>query len=382
MIETEKYYCFVCNELLSERNSSLEHVILNSCGGKLKSTKLLCKGCNSQIGTKADSELSEQLNFFSTFINVDRDRGETQKVKGLISKDGEDYTLTPGEVNKPILTRPKVDKELDGNKTEIKITASDMATIDKIFKDLKKKYPQFDIVEAKTRLQDSKGYMSDSLKFTSKIGGDLAFRSIVKTGIEFYILSGGDSKFIKSLVPYITGKQDKQIVWFSHFENPYALESKEISHFLHVKADSKEKIAFAYVDFFNAYTFFICLNDKYEGVDFENTYCYDLINKKKLNKRFIPKLNREDILKLSSKYQPSRHEFMIAQNRIQRTFGIADEKQASSELSRIIKQSLETTIKRLVNPNKFTEDIMKQYIDESIRNFMPFYIHRNKLQNE
>lgn len=382
MIETEKYYCFICDEILSENNSSVEHVILNSCGGKLKSSKLLCKGCNSHIGTKADSELSEQLNFFSTFVNVDRDRGVTQKIKGLKNKDGEDYTLTPGDILTPILTKPKVVKASNDNKTELKITASDMATIDKVFKDIKGKYPQFDILEAKTRLQDSKGYMSDSLEFTSKIGGDLAFRSIVKTAIEFYILSGGDSKFIKPLIPYITGKLDKQVVWFSHFENPYAIDKNEISHFLFIKADSKEKIAFAYLDFFNSYSFFVCLNDKYEGVDFENSYCYDLLNKKELNKSFIPKLNREAVLKLSMKYQPSPHEFMITQNRIQRTFKIADDKQASFELSRIIKQSLENTIKRLGNPNKFTEEVMKQYIDELIRNYMPFYIHRSKLQNE
>ena len=272
MTNKEKYFCFICDELLTDENSSLEHVILNACGGKLKSTKLLCKGCNSKIGSKADSELSEQLNFFSTYVNVDRDRGEPQKIKGLTDKDGNDYSLSPGEVNEPKLSRPSVEKETNGDRTEISIMASDMATIDKIFKDLNKKYPQFNITEAKKSLVESKGYVSDSLKFTNKIGGDIAFRSIVKTGIEFFILSGGDAKSIKHLIPYITGKQNLEIIWFAHLENPYILENKEISHFLHVKADNKEKVIWAFVDFFNAYSYFICLNDNYEGKNFENTY--------------------------------------------------------------------------------------------------------------
>jgi len=378
MKEKRNYKCFVCDTPLTEENSSYEHIILNACGGKLKSNKLLCKKCNSQIGTKADTELSNQLNFFSTFINVDRDRGNLQPIKGAISKDGKDYTLLPGEVNTPVLSDPDVKKVSKDNRTEISITSSDFKVVDKIFKDLKRKYPSFDIEEANKRLKITNQYLSEPLNFSHEIGGDLAFRSIVKTGVEFFLFSGGESRFIKHLIPYLKGKEDRELIWFAPFvETPYDLDNKEISHFLYIKADSKERVISAFVDFFNAYTYFMCLNDNYTGHDFEKTYCFDLLNKKEIKKTFNINLNRQDVLKLSKKSQPTHNEFMAIKNRIGRTFMIADDRQASNQLSKIIRDSLEKTMKKLCNPEKFTEEVMNEYINELIKNYMPFFIHRN-----
>lgn len=50
----EKYY--ICGEeLKKKRNISVEHIILNAIGGKLKSKKLICKKCSSKLGYSRDN---------------------------------------------------------------------------------------------------------------------------------------------------------------------------------------------------------------------------------------------------------------------------------------------------------------------------------------
>ena len=48
--------CFVCGTVLTEENSSDEHILLNALGGHIHSKKLLCKRCNSVLGTTSDEE--------------------------------------------------------------------------------------------------------------------------------------------------------------------------------------------------------------------------------------------------------------------------------------------------------------------------------------
>jgi hypothetical protein len=79
----ENSRCYNCNLEITKNNSSIEHIILNSCGGKLKSSKLICKKCNELFGTNADAELAKQLNSLSSFLNVDRDRHKINRLKGL-----------------------------------------------------------------------------------------------------------------------------------------------------------------------------------------------------------------------------------------------------------------------------------------------------------
>ena len=63
--------CYVCSAELDGKNKTEEHIILNSCGGKLKSSSLICKTCNSLLGERYDATLASQLNFYSNMFNVE-----------------------------------------------------------------------------------------------------------------------------------------------------------------------------------------------------------------------------------------------------------------------------------------------------------------------
>ncbi|WP_415948052.1 HNH endonuclease [Megamonas funiformis] len=70
--------CIKCNNKIifngPNKNASVEHIIPNAIGGKLKSSKLLCKKCNSDYGKECDSVLCKQLEFITVMLNPSRDR--------------------------------------------------------------------------------------------------------------------------------------------------------------------------------------------------------------------------------------------------------------------------------------------------------------------
>lgn len=66
--------CYICGEELTKDNTSAEHIIPNAIGGKLKSKDLICKKCNNKLGHNTDNELAKQLEFFTNFLNINRER--------------------------------------------------------------------------------------------------------------------------------------------------------------------------------------------------------------------------------------------------------------------------------------------------------------------
>ena len=80
------YKCFMCGDELTEENSSDEHILLNALGGHIHSKKLICKNCNSALGSTSDDELAKELNFFASFLDVPRQRGKNQIIKTLDEK--------------------------------------------------------------------------------------------------------------------------------------------------------------------------------------------------------------------------------------------------------------------------------------------------------
>lgn len=70
--------CYVCDKEITSENETEEHILLNAIGGKLKSKKLICKGCNSDLGNKIDNSLARQLNPIANLLDIKRDRGNPQ----------------------------------------------------------------------------------------------------------------------------------------------------------------------------------------------------------------------------------------------------------------------------------------------------------------
>lgn len=76
----EKNYCTICNEEITEKNKSVEHIIPNAIGGILKSDQLFCKGCNSNFGSKLDAAFVKNFSFINASVDIRRDRKNSNTV--------------------------------------------------------------------------------------------------------------------------------------------------------------------------------------------------------------------------------------------------------------------------------------------------------------
>ncbi|MBK8089045.1 MAG: hypothetical protein IPK31_14495 [Chitinophagaceae bacterium] len=112
--------CYICQVDITSTNETEEHIILNACGGRLKSKDLLCKNHNSLFGESFDSELAKQTNDLANLLLIKRHRGEPQAIKGKLESTGEDYYLQYG--GKPVMTKPIINEDIDGQQIQLSIT--------------------------------------------------------------------------------------------------------------------------------------------------------------------------------------------------------------------------------------------------------------------
>lgn len=104
--------CYMCGKPLESNQISDEHIILNGFGGRLRSKNLLCKECNSLLGEKSDSVLSESLYFFTDMLQVKKDR-DNHHTLALKDEDRYEVVVAEGEVSLK-LRRPYFSKEVCG----------------------------------------------------------------------------------------------------------------------------------------------------------------------------------------------------------------------------------------------------------------------------
>lgn len=286
--------CFICNQTLTDSNASDEHIILNALGGHIHSKQLLCKRCNEKLGQNADAELARELEFYASYLDIPRQRGENRRIE--TDKDTE-YHLLPG--GKPELKRPQFSsKEVDG-KVQVEMVSRNEAEARQMLKGLKKKYPGLDIEQALAQAVRRKEYLSEKVTVSMGFEGKKIFPSIVKTAVEFYVWKDGDREQIEHLIPYITGEKEMDVCWYFYPAESVTEENDEdILHRLYVLGDAQEGILYAYVSLFGVLQCLVLLNDDYTGEDFVADYCYEVNKAEERQYAFRGEYNRQEILQL------------------------------------------------------------------------------------
>lgn len=293
--------CYICTTPITDENKSKEHIILNAIGGKLKSYDLLCNVCNSKIGHEADSELAKQFQFMSGYLQVKRDNGKIPDTTGGKLKDGTAIDLVDGIT--PRYAKPKY----EATPTEDGITYNIMARDDKEMKQiltgLKKKHPGLDIEESMKVVKRTKSRLKEPVVINQTFGGDLAFRSIAKSAINFYIHNNGARKNILHLIPYIEGKEELDIVKHYHpLKSIYKKDAGEIIHMIHLVGSKREKTLYCFIEFFSTHSYLILLSNDYEGSNLTFTYAYNLITNTDVKKKVDLKLSAAELSNMETKF--------------------------------------------------------------------------------
>ena len=363
--------CYICSGPITPQNQSLEHIILNAIGGKLKSKNLICKECNSKLGSEMDAHLAEELNILAGTFMVSRDRGNIPTIKGLKTVKGESYDLVDGI--KPVMSSPKFERIEEGENTRIKMAMRSEKEMKARLKDLKKKYPTFDIEEAKKHTQWYRYYMQDPLQISFSTGDSLSARAYCKTATNAYMFFGGERKYIKHLIPYLQGEMDKEDILISYFPDSYEYFNSEVCHLIHLAGNCQENTLYALVDFFSCCCFLIILNEEYDGPNFQKTYCYELSENKEIEKKLSFELTKQ---KLHSIRNSNSHDSQVEfKKRLARFLSISQKRQINISTKEIIKQAYDKVFKDHPKETPLGEKKLQEFINEVSERYAPFLLH-------
>jgi HNH endonuclease len=365
--------CYVCNIEINSSNKTDEHIIINAAGGRLKSKKLVCVKCNSNFGDKIDSELAKQLNLLSNFLMVKRHTGEAQPVIGT-KASGKKYLLTLGGDAK--LHKPQIKKTIEEDKVQLSISARSEKELKKILTGFTKKHPDINVKESMNLAKWHSERFEEFLTLDAEVGGVEVFRAVCKCAINFYIYSKGHRTEIKHLLAYIQQKEDKEVVWMHYQDDLYTLQSHESFHLLHLVGNSEEKILYCYVDYFNTYKYLVLLNDSYNGHNLSETYCFDIINIKPIQKEVNICYNRKTLLDFFK--NKDTNFFKKVENAFKHSITLGRERQRNFQIDRLIEKASEKSFIKYPEGTLITKEMINENIIELIEEIIP-YLHKRKL---
>lgn len=368
--------CYKCETELTSTNETEEHIILNACGGRLKTKDLLCNTCNSQFGETFDNELAKQTNDIANLLLIKRHRGEPQAIKGKLKSTGEDYYLQYG--GKPMLAKPVITEEINGEKVEISITARDEKEMKTILSGLKRKrFPELDVEQSLNTANYIKEYLNEPIHFRSTIGGKKVFKSITKSAINYFIYKGGDRKYITHLFSYLDGEKDLEIVWL-HFPDViiYTPFENEVSHIIRLIGNPTENILYCYIELFNIHNFIIKLNDNYDGNPIDETYAFDLIEIKELIRNIPISYTKGQLLDLL--INKDGKPFAKVENRFKRVLSIAMKRQSLNHSQELISNVINNSLGKHPDGVPITKEMLDELLKEAMKEITPMIVHQFK----
>lgn len=365
--------CYICESTITKENETEEHIILNSLGGKLKSKTLICRNCNSKLGNEIDSELSDMLNPIANLLNIDRDRGRAQAFKVYDSVNGETYNILPG--GKPERSKPVIDEEINNGRGQVRITARSYKEARHILKGYKKKYKDFtkdidDVIKEGSR---NKTYITQPINIDLCVGNNNIYKAICKMAINFYIYVGGNSKYIKHLIPYILGENNEDNYTRVYYKNSeIVLKNEEILHSLIIKGDNSEGILFAYIELFNVYKYVVLLNESYSGEDIEHSYLFNVVTREKVNNNYNLSIKRNDIIRNLN----DNLDIDIVNRDFDMLFKFIEVYNQNRVINNILNESMKSSFDKHPENSIMTMEMLDEFLDHFSKEFVPFLSSR------
>jgi hypothetical protein len=366
--------CYVCDTEITADNETDEHILINAAGGRLKSKELICNKCNSDFGETIDGILAKQLNNLANMLMVKRHRGEPQPIISDKQSTGEKYLLEVG--GKPKLTKPSIEKTVDGDKTNISITARSEKELREILKGIAKKNPHFDVEEAMKSAQWRQEYLDEALHFQNTIGGNEVFRAICKCATNYFIYCKGDPAQIKHLIPYIKGEEQREVVWMHYQDNLYELKPEESSHIIHLVGNKQEGILYCYVDYFNTHKYLVLLNDNYQGRDIKQTYFFDLINVVQIQREVKINYDKKTLLEFFT--NKDAKPFEKVKKSFDHSIALGLKRQDDHQRGELLERAIQNSLGKYPEGTIITEKMIDETVNEIMKNITPYLLRRMK----
>jgi len=364
--------CYVCGVEISKDNWTLEHILLNSIGGRLKSRDLICRDCNSSFGHEIDNILAEQLKIFANQLYISREDGEEPPHVYGTAKGGERISLDPG--GKPIRVKPEINVDAGEKEVRVQIKARNVSEARKILNGLKRKYPNLDVEEVLKQAIPQSEYLREIVVLGMQFGGDEAFRSVTKSAINFFILHGGEPRWIEHLLPYITKGDQKNVVWFfyDHNEEFNGKSTEQVVHGLVLRGDPTERVLWCYVELFNAVRYVVLLNDDYDGSPMAEQYIFDVLQASDVELSTVLDIHRDEILQLVDS-TPDCSQQMI--NQVAKLLTVITDKQRSDHQRVLLTRAIEKSLGTYPEGTIITEEMINELVTQTMNEITPWLLH-------
>lgn len=360
-----KYYCYICDEELTDTNNSDEHIILNSIGGHLHSKQLLCKKCNSKLGDTPDAKLAEDLSFYTDMLKVKKVRNNPHK---QIMLDDEGHEVVVNEAGAKIeLRRPykNIDKEEGLNNIRIQITARNkkelMGILNSIVREGTIHQEEADKLINKAVTIEHRPILHKQISISQE-----AFPSIIKSAVNYYLYKTQDTPRIKHLIPYILGEKDaKEVLYLHHLkELPYDETKEEVTHMIHIEGCKDTALLYAMMEYYGIFIYIVVLDSDYHGDYINETYTYDTIEGCEINRSFSLPLTLEDL----NVFREQPHDEYVKylpyiKERCDRVMNIWQRRNDHEELSKII----EKAFGKYPDGCIITQEMISEIVDEIMK---------------
>jgi len=282
--------CYVCGKIITPENTSEEHVFINAIGGRLKSKELLCQNCN-KILAQLDRALADCFNPITSLLNIKRERGTPPAFP--VTSEGEPHLIYKHN-GKVQMTRPSANYKLKGSNFSLGISASTQEEARGFLKKVVKDHPEINTRKWRRRFDRKidkvkvKQKVIGTGKVTLTLPGPDQFRAICKNALNFYVLKTGKRDGFDHLLDYIFEGGDNGIVWqakpgFIEWEE---LAADKVHHSILIIGDLKEKLLFAYLEYFEYFKVIVLLDENYSADNLEASYIYDLFENREIKVKY------------------------------------------------------------------------------------------------
>jgi|GEM_PF-2114425 len=287
--------CYDCGEIITKKNESKEHIIHNSIGGRLKSTKLLCSVCNPKYSPTIDLEIEKQLGPFVSALGIKRER--KKKVIDFVVVDAAGNEKHMGQHLIPL---EKMIIDTDGEPKTYHVQPGQYeakkAELEAALKNAKYEYRYEEHLEHHNEavfIKNEKSTKPGEVGF----GGIPYLRGVAKMALNYYLHRGYNKSHATKIIDFVkVGTGDVPVYFYapSNFE-AHTVEQDEVSHIIHIRGSKQYKMLYAYVELFNLQSVLIPFDMEYDGDEINDTYAYDLLNNQVMDKKVLLKLTRQHL---------------------------------------------------------------------------------------
>lgn len=365
--------CALCDENITAKNNSNEHVILNAIGGKKTISDFICKLCNNKSGREWDVDLARQLNPLSLFFRINRERGE---VPGEIfsTTGGEQYMLnSDGSMKAP---KPYYKEKPCETSVQIRINARDIKEARKMLIGVKRKYLKVDVEEILNSAKSELSYSPDPIQFHLSIGGEKAGRSIVKSALALAVEAGVSPGECEHAQNYLLNANGEACFGYYHENDLVLNRPADIPlHCVYVRGSSSTGLLIGYIEFFGIQRMISCLSSSYVGEDFESLYAIDPVSGIELALDINLDFNIEDI---HACYRYEKIPDDWAEKALSNVIPAHVKLHQQQERARVIKSAVEKGFKNCgaVEGEILTPEEIKKLVEIIIPEIIPVLFHQ------